>query len=67
MFNSLMIVALTARAAEKNQYICTLHDGERLTIGDIEELAQEYIDENDLKDTDLSTEIDDFMTELCID
>jgi len=65
VFNSLLMYALTARAdaSSMDKTVCITSDGEQLTAGEVEAIVQTYVE--DQPDTDLSTEIDHFMSELC--
>jgi CMP-N-acetylneuraminic acid synthetase len=66
LFNSLLMYTLTARAdsSSMDKTVCVTSDGEQLTAGEVESIVKTYV-EDQPENTDLSTEIDDFMSELC--
>lgn len=70
LFNSLTVYTLTARAAEYTvkdalTVICTEQDGSKLTVAEVEDAVEAYIE--DVPNTDYSTEYDLLIDELCID
>jgi len=66
VFNSLLMYTITARAdsSSMDKTVCITSEGEQLTAGEVESIVQTYV-EDQPEDTDLSTEIDHFMSELC--
>lgn len=65
LFNSLTIYTLTAKAEGPDKIICIEQDGTNLTVSEVEDAVQAYIE--DVPNTDYSTEYDLLIDELCID